>query len=148
MDKQQEFKLESALAIVKAVKEIVLKILASHRQPSAWEILGEVEGELGVKARWDLLGALRDLGGDPALTNAQRQFLSSLLESEDLVSALRGTDAPRKQILSSIDSLVRQSTAYRGTKEFQEMVSFMGGFRDYAPYNNMLVRIQNPTCSF
>ena len=28
------------------------------------------------------------------------------------------------------------------------MVSFMGGFRDYAPYNNMLVRIQNPTCSF
>jgi hypothetical protein len=28
------------------------------------------------------------------------------------------------------------------------MVSFMGGFRDYAPFNNMLVRLQNPTCSF
>jgi hypothetical protein len=28
------------------------------------------------------------------------------------------------------------------------MVSFMARFRDYAPYNNMLVRLQNPTCSF
>ena len=28
------------------------------------------------------------------------------------------------------------------------MVSFMARFRDYAPYNNMLVRMQNPTCSF
>jgi hypothetical protein len=28
------------------------------------------------------------------------------------------------------------------------MVGFMGSFRDYAPFNNMLVRIQNPSCSF
>ena len=28
------------------------------------------------------------------------------------------------------------------------MVSFMARFRDYAPYNNMLVRMQNSTCSF
>ena len=28
------------------------------------------------------------------------------------------------------------------------MIEFMGQFRNYAPYNNMLVRIQNPTCRF
>jgi hypothetical protein len=28
------------------------------------------------------------------------------------------------------------------------MVEFMGRFRDYAPYNNMLVRVQNPSCGF
>jgi hypothetical protein len=28
------------------------------------------------------------------------------------------------------------------------MVSFMANFRDYAPFNNMLVRLQNPSCSF
>ena len=28
------------------------------------------------------------------------------------------------------------------------MIEFMGRFREYAPYNNMLVRIQNPSCSF
>src|SRR5439155_10576285 len=49
---------------------------------------------------------------------------------------------------STIDSLLQQSKAYRGSAEFQDMVSFMGSFRDYAPFNNMLVRLQNPTCSF
>jgi hypothetical protein len=49
---------------------------------------------------------------------------------------------------SGIDSLLRQSAAYRGSKEFQDMVGFMGSFRDYAPFNNMLVRIQNPSCGF
>jgi hypothetical protein len=28
------------------------------------------------------------------------------------------------------------------------MIAFMGNFRDYAPYNNMLVRLQNPSCGF
>src|ERR1019366_8753750 len=37
---------------------------------------------------------------------------------------------------------------YRDSVQFREMVVFMAKFRDYAPYNNMLVRIQNPTCSF
>ena len=49
---------------------------------------------------------------------------------------------------TAVIALLRQSAAYRGSKEFQEMVGFMGSFRDYAPFNNMLVRIQNPSCSF
>jgi hypothetical protein len=28
------------------------------------------------------------------------------------------------------------------------MIEFMARFRDYAPYNNMLVRLQNPSCGF
>ena len=68
--------------------------------------------------------------------------------SDDLVDALRGEAAPKKEIASSIDSLLQKSNAYRGSAEFQDMVSFMGAFRDYAPFNNMLVRVQNPTCSF
>jgi hypothetical protein len=28
------------------------------------------------------------------------------------------------------------------------MINFIGRFRDYAPYNNMLVRVQNPSCAF
>ena len=68
--------------------------------------------------------------------------------SGDLLEALRGKGAPKKEIESSIDALLQKSRSYRGTAEFQDMVSFMGAFRDYAPFNSMLVRIQNPTCSF
>ena len=57
-------------------------------------------------------------------------------------------DAPRKEIASSVDSLLRHSKVYQFSEQFREMVCFMARFRDYAPYNNMLVRLQNPTRSF
>lgn len=70
------------------------------------------------------------------------------MESGDLNSVLRGVDAPKTEIVSSIDLLLRHSKIYQYSEQFREMVSFMARFRDYAPYNNMLVRTQNPTCGF
>jgi len=83
-----------------------------------------------------------------ASKKAWRGYLESLTESGDLDAALRGADAPKKEIASSIDSLLRHSKVYQHSEQFRQMVSFMARFRDYAPYNNMLVRMQNPTCSF
>jgi hypothetical protein len=74
--------------------------------------------------------------------------LESLTKSGDLDSVLKGVDAPRKEIASSVDSLLRHSKVYQFSEQFREMVRFMARFGDYAPYNNMLVRLQNPTCSF
>jgi hypothetical protein len=130
------------------VKQVVLALLAGGRQPSAWELLGEVETKLGLKARWKLSAVLEHLSDDKDLTGSLRAYCRSVRGSEDLAEALRGAGAPEKEIKSTIDSLLQQSRAYRGSKEFQDMVSFMGSFRDYAPFNNMLVRLQNPTCSF
>ena len=130
------------------VKHAVLALLGGGRQPSAWELLGEVETKLGLKARWTLTAVLEVLADDRNLTQSQRAYFRSVRESEDLAEALRGMGAPEKEIKSTIDSLLQQSSTYRGSKEFQDMVSFMGSFRDYAPFNNMLVRLQNPTCSF
>ena len=131
------------------VKQALLALLAGGRQPSAWELLSEVETKVGLKARWELLAVLEALSQDTKdLTQSQRDFCGSLRGSEDLAEALRGADAPEKEIKSTIDSLLQQSRAYRGSKDFQDMVNFMGAFRDYAPFNNMLVRLQNPTCSF
>jgi len=82
------------------------------------------------------------------LTHPMKDYVAHLAESEDLANALRGVGAPKNDITSTIDTLFRQSSAYRKSSAFQEMVSFMANFRDYAPYNNMLVRLQNPSCSF
>lgn len=130
------------------VKQVVLALLAGGRQPSAWELLRDLETKLGLKARWELAAVLEVLADGQDLTQSQRAYCRSIRESEDLQEALRGASAPEKEIKSTIDSLLQQSSAYRGSKEFQDMVSFMGAFRDYAPFNNMLVRLQNPTCSF
>ena len=117
-------------------------------QPSAWDLLARIEEQVGWAGRWSAEVVLTRLAADTALTRDVREYLRSLLFSGDLEEALRGTGAPKREVESSIDSLLRQSVAYRGSEEFENMVGFMGSFRDYAPYNNMLVRIQHPSCSF
>ena len=143
---QQELLLQSDLAA--QVEFAVLALLAEGRQPSAWELLNEVETKVGLKSRWDLLAVLERLEQDKAQTRSQRDYCGSMRASEDLIAALRGEGAPNREIASSIDSLLQKSKAYSDSADFQDMVSFMGSFRDYAPFNNMLVRVQNPSCSF
>lgn len=130
------------------IKALVANELHARRQPSAWELLKIIEDTLGWKSRWLVWQCLMELAKDPTLTLPMKDYVAHLAESEDLDSALRGVGAPKKDILSTIDTLFRQSSAYRKSSAFQEMVSFMANFRDYAPYNNMLVRLQNPSCSF
>ncbi len=130
------------------VAKLIRARLASYEQPSAWDLLARIEKDLGWAARWVAETVLNRLASDRSLTRAEREYVEALLASGDLVDALRGAGAPKREVETGIDSLLRQSVAYRGSKEFQNMVSFMGSFRDYSPYNNMLVRVQNPSCSF
>jgi len=130
------------------IQEIILSALNAHQQPSAHELVSRIENKLGLKARWDIRTTILSLSENPDFTRADRSYLNSLIESGDLDEALNGEDAPGKIIKSSIDTLIHESCEYRTSSKFAEMIEFMGKFRDYAPYNNMLVRIQNPTCGY
>jgi hypothetical protein len=130
------------------VEMVISEVLSSVRQPSAWELLELLEQKLGWMSRWEVEPILEKAKDDQSLSRAARNYFLSLLLSGDLKAALIGERAPKREIVSTIDSLVHQSRVYRGSKEFQEMVSFMAKFRDYAPFNNMLVHIQNPNCGY
>jgi hypothetical protein len=145
---QLEFDFSESPTLTEQVEAFVAELICARMQPSSWELLSGLEECLGWKARWAVRPALQNLAEDLSLTRAARDYSKSLLESEDLDAALRGIDAPRREVLTGIDSLLRQSKAYRFSREFREMVTFMASFRDYAPYNNMLVRLQNPKCGF
>ncbi len=132
----------------KQVETLVRDRIRALEQPSAWDLLACIEKQVGWAGRWSAETVLTRLAQDASLGRGAREYLRSLLFSGDLEEALRGTGAPRREVESGIDSLLRQSAAYRGSKAFQDMIGFMGSFRDYAPYNNMLVRVQNPSCSF
>lgn len=134
--------------LAELVQGMVRSLLSQPIQPSAVELLARVEQSLGWSARWEMHGVLSDLSGDKGLNGTVRNYLRAMLESGDLEEALRGTPAPARDTVSTIDALIRASKAYRNSEAFWEMVKFMGRFRDYAPYNNMLVRIQNPSCSY
>ncbi len=119
-----------------------------HRQPSAWELCQLLEQRFGPRVYWVLREALEAVATGNGVTAAQREYFQWLLDSEDLSDAMRGADPPRRSIQSTIDHLIHQGKAYRTTEAFREMVDFMARFRDYSPFNNMLVRIQNPSCGY
>jgi hypothetical protein len=92
--------------------------------------------------------AMTELAGHTYLSAADRSYFHSMIEDGSLEEALRGGDGPDPSALSTIDTLLKQGRTYQTSRAFKEMIEFMGRFRDYAPYNNMLVRVQNPSCSF
>ena len=138
---------EEAPSLDKVV-DVLIWVLSKHEQPSAWDLVSVIERELGWKSRWCVKEAVGELKSRSNSTRAWRAYLESLTKSGDLGAVLKGVDAPRKEIASSVDSLLRHSKVYQSSEQFREMVCFMARFKDYAPYNNMLVRLQNPTCSF
>ncbi len=122
--------------------------LRPERCPSAWELVERVEKELGWRARSTIRKALLQFANDASCTRLIRQYIDSVVQSGDLEAALAGTSGPRREVQTGIDALLRQSAAYRSSTAFEEMITFIGRFRDYAAYNNMLVQVQNPSCSF
>ena len=148
MDDTSQSTFSNDVPEVAVVMEAVREILGSHAQPSAWELLEDLERRLGLKVRWVAENALRRLVGDPSLTHSQRDYLRDLLESDDWRKAVRGAEAPGRAIKPALDELFKRSKAYRNSKAFREMITFVANFRRYAPYNNFLVRLQNPLCSF
>lgn len=133
---------------VSQTRNAIASILTRQAQPSARELLSELERRLGSRVRFTLRSALEALLQSSNLTRAQREYLVSLIDSKDLNSAINGDCLPDKDILSSIDSLLAKSRLYKNSGAFKELVRFMGAFKEYAPYNNMLVRLQNPSCAF
>jgi len=134
--------------IAAQVRALIIDILQKHHQPSARELLERIEKELGLEARWDLKKVIISLTSDKEITGGDREYLEFMIEDDSFDKALRGENAPVNAVGSTIDALISESKLYRSSKTFQEMVSFMGRFRDYAPFNNLLVRLQNPSCGF
>lgn len=121
-------------------------MIRARRAYSPHELVADLDQTFGVVARWDLVEVLRSLANGNRLTRAGREYIQSLLDSDDLPQALRGEKGPSRAISSTIDELLRESRIYRDSKAFREMIEFTARFRDYAPYNLMLVRLQNPSC--
>ena len=130
-----------------ANKEI-LSILSSQRQPGAGELLEILEKKFGWRVRHILAALIGQLRSDSSLQSYLRDYLKTTLSDESIKNALLGNAKPDREFKGTLDDLLQQSHMYRRSGAFQEMIEFTAKFRDYAPYNNLLVRIQNPSCSF
>lgn len=135
-------------SLARETADFLRRLVGEPKRPSGHEVVKLLEKEVGPEARWDLIGAIEKLSDDKSLSFEARDYLTSLLRGEDVAAALRGEDSPRRDVLSTVDELLAQTSVYQSSKAFREMIDFMGRFREYSPYNNMLVRTQNPSCSY
>jgi hypothetical protein len=128
----------------------ILNILNSAQQPSVEELLTICIQKYGQSARENFKEAVLHLIEDNDLLEYKKQYLKHIIEDRSIDRAIAGSEDchDRREVNTGIDLLVSMSKDYRYSKDFYEMIHFMGQFREYAPYNNMLVKIQNPSCSF
>jgi hypothetical protein len=124
------------------------QLLADLRQPTANEFLEELVNRFGWRVRAVLIPAIQQLRDDSTLPFLFRSYLSATLSDEELSNALRGDAPPEHDFQSTLDDLVKKSKMFRNSAAFREAIQFVARFRDYAPFNNMLVKVQNPSCSF
>jgi hypothetical protein len=134
--------------IVLAILRFIQSLIAKSARPSAGELLRALLRDIGLDVKPYFLWVLGVVADYPDLRREDRSYLRSMLADGSVAAALRGKGKADEETISSIDALMRQSALYRSSAAFKEMVAFMGRFRDYAPYNAMLVRLQNPSCGF
>ena len=129
------------------VREAIITLLRTAR-PSAKELIDSIEKQFALKARWDIPAVITALSQSKDLTQDARNFLGEMIESGELAKSLRGDIQRDTDTHTGIAELLRQGKAYRGSHAFAELVNFCAKFREYAPFNNLLVRTQNPSCSY
>ncbi len=134
--------------VVAAAKEAIKDTLAKNRQPSAEELLRQLEKQIGWYVRHVFNQVVEELRDDTKLVTYQREYLKATLSDENILAALREGTKPTPQETSTIDELFRRSILYRNSEKFKDALAFSAKFRDYAPYNNLLVRVQNPSCAY
>lgn len=131
-----------------AIAATISSTLAGATQPSAAELLAVVEARHGWFTRHVFATVIRSMREAPDLNRYTREYLKATLSDTEIEVALRGGAKRTPQEQSSIDELFRTSILYRNSTKFAEALEFSAKFKEYAPYNNMLVRIQNPSCSY
>lgn len=129
-----------------AAAGFVVDMLGAGRRPSPAELVADVRRQLGAEDAWLLPSVVAGLAHSRQLTADGRAYCRSLVERHGLMEALRDLNTVATEITSTIDALVRQSRHHRRSAAFREMVEFMGRFKRYSAYNNMLVKWQNPSC--
>jgi hypothetical protein len=115
-----------------------------RRQGSPGDLVRALEQEAGWPGRLLLPGILDELRARRGLPDAERKFLVYTLNAGAGAQALAEGGDPAQTHQSSIDDLFARSRRFRRSQKFAAAIEFVARFRDYSPYNNMLVYAQNP----
>ena len=145
---QQELFALAPEELAQNIRVHILGLFNQNAQPGPEELIEQLQLRFGWPVRQLLLNVVRDMRADTTLKSAQRDYLRLTLTDTNLEAVLRDGARPEAEFKSTVDELFRRSAVYRKSAAFKDAVEFMARFRDYAPFNNMLIKLQKPACSF
>ena len=134
-------------AIRQKARTFILQWIA-HRQGSPAELIRALEEEVGWPARHCLTAILDELRASRGGPELDRKYLLYTLSEGAVAGALAGGMGPHSEHQSSLDELFARSRQFRRSKKFSAAVDFIARFREYSPFNNMLVFLQNPMATY
>lgn len=138
---------DESMIRVKAYKD-ACDLIRSGMQPSARELISQLQNKHGWRVRYLFRDIIREVEYKEKLSRALVEYIRTVLSDDEINMVFRAGTKPTSQEQSTIDELFRDSLIYRSSKAYQEALQFSATFRDYSPYNNMLVRVQDATCSY
>ena len=115
---------------------------------SATDFLTDIERDFGWPVRLLIPQLLASLRNDSTLNNEQHKFLIHTLNEQAIRQAAEGDSDGVSEHQSALDELFSRGQNFRHSQKFQEAVEFVAKFRDYSPFNNMLVYLQNPHVTY
>jgi hypothetical protein len=135
------------LPIREKTRSFLLKWIA-HRQGSAAELIAAIEDQLGWPARLEMESILAEMRSRRDGVELDRKYLLYTLSEAAVAQVLAGGMKPNTEHESCLDELFCRSRQFRRSKKFSEAVEFISKFREYSPFNNMLVFLQNPLATY
>jgi hypothetical protein len=128
-------------------RKFILRWIA-HRQGSPGELIRALGEQIGWPARLCLVPILDELRASRDGPELDRKYLLYTLSAGAVAEALAGDVGPKAEHQSSLDELFARSRQFRRSKKFADAVDFVSKFREYSPFNNMLVYLQNPLTTY
>ena len=119
-----------------------------NRHGSAVEFISVFEKEFGWQCHLFVFETLRLLRADKSLSNFTHSYLINTLHDEEVSAILFDGGKPETRETSTIDQLFVRSREYRASSKFAEAIVFISRFKEYSPFNNMLVYFQYPGATY
>lgn len=145
---QQELFALAPEELAQNIRVHILDLLKHYVQPGPEELIEQLQMRFGWPVRQVLMEVVRAMRDEPDCKGALRDYLHLTLSDTNLQEALLNGVRPDAEFKSTVDELFRRSVSYGNSQAFKKAIEFIARFRDYAPFNNMLIQLQRPGCSF
>jgi hypothetical protein len=127
---------------------LYLKDWISRKHGTSKELVNDLTSTFGPIIRMHIIELLSQIREDSSLKNIDIDYIDTNLNFEAIEIAIQGKKKKKQKDDNTLDELFIRIAQARHSEKFIEILNFVSKFKEYAPYNNMMVYLQRPTAKY